>query len=398
MKELMVQNYLRNGNTLEDLKNEFAIIIKEYDDGLCILNYSQIDSPKIHQITKECRSLILEKCSWNIVSKAFTRFFNYGETGGDGINTWDLTPDFNYTNCTFTEKCDGSLCSVFHYNGEWKIATRGSIDNQTYPKMSDKTFNELIINGIMKSFESECVTEYDIFKRFDKNYNYIFEITSPKNQIVTQYKKTELTLLGARKVENWNECNDFELKALSNKLNIKRPRIFEAKNVEELYKSFEKESADFEGAVAVDYSKFNEFGDFQRVKIKQQSYLNLHHALDNLGTEHALLGIVIRNETDEVISSFPQFKEQLDILQKKYSKYVEKQIDATAPVILAKNNAKDKGEFARYLNSNKEIFGDEMPMFFGIYDDKYSCWSEYLDFRIERNGLKKVSKQLLEKI
>mgnify|MGYP003565423402 CR=1 FL=1 len=57
--------YLKN-HTYKDIKNEFGIKVKEYDDRI-VLNYSQINSPKYHPIVKECRALILSKPPVNAV-------------------------------------------------------------------------------------------------------------------------------------------------------------------------------------------------------------------------------------------------------------------------------------------------------------------------------------------
>lgn len=78
--ELEVQKYLRSGKTLEQLTSELGIKVTHHSsDPLVILNYCQIDSPKFHPITLECRGLVLEKQSWNIVARSFKRFFNFGE-------------------------------------------------------------------------------------------------------------------------------------------------------------------------------------------------------------------------------------------------------------------------------------------------------------------------------
>mgnify|MGYP001296035369 CR=1 FL=1 len=81
---LEVQKYLKN-KTLDDLNIEFGIKIKEHDElPLVILNYSMIDhgtiGNKTHPIVCECRGLVLEVGSWNIVARSFYRFFNFGET------------------------------------------------------------------------------------------------------------------------------------------------------------------------------------------------------------------------------------------------------------------------------------------------------------------------------
>jgi hypothetical protein len=50
---------------VENLKQEFGIIVKEYDE-LLVLNYSQLN---LHPIVMECRGLILDK-QFNFVSRS----------------------------------------------------------------------------------------------------------------------------------------------------------------------------------------------------------------------------------------------------------------------------------------------------------------------------------------
>ena len=67
-----VVDYLKM-HSLEKLKNEFGIVVKEYPD-LYVLNYDQIESPKLNDIVRECRGLILDK-DYNIALRSFDRFF-----------------------------------------------------------------------------------------------------------------------------------------------------------------------------------------------------------------------------------------------------------------------------------------------------------------------------------
>ena len=60
------------------LETELGITVKEYDN-IIILNYSQIDSPKYNDIVNECRSLILDKNTYHVLSRSFDRFYNYNE-------------------------------------------------------------------------------------------------------------------------------------------------------------------------------------------------------------------------------------------------------------------------------------------------------------------------------
>lgn len=105
---LSVQRLLRDGRTLDDLNKLYGIDATHSEtDPLVILNYDQIESPKTHPVVRECRGLVLEKDTWNVVARAFTRFFNYGETDCQ----------FDWSKFTATTKEDGSLLLLYRYAG-----------------------------------------------------------------------------------------------------------------------------------------------------------------------------------------------------------------------------------------------------------------------------------------
>jgi alpha-tubulin suppressor-like RCC1 family protein len=112
---LNVQEYLLT-NSLDQLKDEYDINVKEYDD-FYVFNYG-IKSPRFHPIADECRSLILSKDFKNVYCRSFNRFYNYGE-GDTGKN-------FNFSNATCYEKLDGSYICVFYYNNTWVVSSKGS--------------------------------------------------------------------------------------------------------------------------------------------------------------------------------------------------------------------------------------------------------------------------------
>ncbi len=60
---LKIQEYLRSGKTLAELKEEFGIKHNRHGEhpNLVGLKYSQIDSPMGEQIVQECRGLILDE-------------------------------------------------------------------------------------------------------------------------------------------------------------------------------------------------------------------------------------------------------------------------------------------------------------------------------------------------
>ena len=122
--ELNVQKFLRQGGTVDRLKAELGINVDRKDD-LVLLSYDQIDSPKTDPIVMECRGLIIQDGTWDVVSMPFHRFFNHGEA-------LEQTASFPIEGAVAQEKVDGSLIQQFVWAGNggyhWRMSTRGKID------------------------------------------------------------------------------------------------------------------------------------------------------------------------------------------------------------------------------------------------------------------------------
>ena len=382
MTPLKVQEYLRSGKTLEDLKSEYGIkFSKDVNNELVVLNYDQIDSKKTEMIVQECRGLILKIGTWRIISKSFHRFFNYGEVSGNGAEYINLS-DIDLSKCTFLEKRDGSLVSVFWYNQQWRIATRGSIDATGTPLNAKRTFNDMISEVLLP-----------VYDELDTRFNYIFEITAPDNQIVTMYDKTELRLIAMRRTVNWKELDNVEMLPFANKINIELPREFFASTYEDIMKVLSTTSYDFEGVVAINYNEMDRWGNFNRVKIKKDEYIALHHMLGNISTDRAILALIIKGEQDEVITHFPNYTEKIESISQRYDKYIERmKIEETDIRFKIKNNVSKK-EFAISIKNSKF-----KPYFFSLFDGKCKDFNDYLNNNIESRGMKIVTKKLVEEL
>src|SRR3990167_1264052 len=95
---------------IDKLKEEFFIKVKEYEEGLLVLNYDQINKPTTHPIVMECRGLILDK-NFNIVSRSFDRFFNLGEAT-------ETQEHIDISKAYLHDKIDGSLIKIYRWNGD----------------------------------------------------------------------------------------------------------------------------------------------------------------------------------------------------------------------------------------------------------------------------------------
>ena len=306
-----VKEYLDSGKSLTDLKEEFGIDKRVYDDGLVIFSYSQIDSPKTNPLVRMCRGLILEKDTWNIVNYPFYRFYNFDEV-------FEERTKFNWDKAVATEKVDGSLLSVFNYKSKWYIATRSWVGGDNAVNALGMTFNDIFDKAVLP------YTRQEFFETLDPNCTYIFELVSPWNMIVTPYEKAALYCIGGRNKIDFQE-DSFESiynkTWSSNKFKdiIKIPKVISLSNSDGSFKGFEEMrnlansvGEKDEGFVVTDFSSLLD-GSFPRVKVKNSSYLVLHHlkgTLENNAINFGeILTIIYKNEQDEVLASLPQYKD-----------------------------------------------------------------------------------------
>jgi RNA ligase len=214
---------------------------------LSIYNYSrttQYDG-MWDDITLNCRGLVLD-LEGNVIAKPFPKFFNYEEHKPEDI------PNENFE---VYEKMDGSLGIIFHYEGEWLIATRGSFTSEQAIKgkeMLDKLNKSALIPG----------------------YTYLAEIIYPENRIVVDYGDEEkLVVLGAYNNETGKEVEVGEM-------------VNEGWEVVMMYKTW---GEDWE-TLKKEISKDNEgyvirFSSGMRMKIKGDEYVRLHKILTNFSSK-----------------------------------------------------------------------------------------------------------------
>ena len=214
---------------------------------LSIYNYSrttQYDG-MWDDITLNCRGLVLD-LEGNVIAKPFPKFFNYEEHKPEDI------PNENFE---VYEKMDGSLGIIFHYEGEWLIATRGSFTSDQAVKgkaMLDKLNKSALIPG----------------------YTYLAEIIYPENRIVVDYGDEEkLVVLGAYNNETGKEVKVDEM------VNEGWEVVMKYKTWGEDWETLKKEiSKDNEGYVI-------RFSGGMRMKIKGTEYVRLHRILTNFSTK-----------------------------------------------------------------------------------------------------------------
>jgi tRNA splicing ligase len=328
---LHVQEFLMNGESLEQLETQFGIVATKHESlPLVILNYRMIGSQKNHPITNECRGLVLETGTWKIIAKSFNRFFNLGELAN--------TPDkFNWNNFRCESKEDGSIILCFNYHGLWHINTRGSFGCGIVNK-SSKTWKNL--------FSEACPDEK--LKNFCREYTYVFELVGPINHVVRKYPKSEVYLIGMFSQER--ELPQETLDAHANRFELKRPEIYNFTSITDIENFLQNHPQDtFEGVVICD-DKFN------RWKIKNSRYLSLHKMRgngDNIYAPKTLLPFIMRGDTREIATYFPEVKETIQ----RYEKLINTEFLNLLGVWVESRHIPDQKEFALYVVPRTQFSG-----------------------------------------
>ena len=296
---LEVQKYLLSGKTFEDLTNEFAIKVNYHPKyPLAILNYCQIDSPKLNPITMCCRGLVLDTSDYSVVAGCMPRFFNLGEA-------LEITDKFDWNGpINSTVKEDGSLMTLFwnKYANEWKVKTRGSWADmpigENIPRW-DELFWSLLPNGYL----DKCL----------KHSTYIFELCSMYNQVVRQYPESRLFLLTAINLNTLKEWSVWSLDTEAGMYGLSRPAKIDVTNVEAVkayIKQLEETDGTAEGLVLQDQNGL-------RIKVKSATYLAYSRlgGNGNLATDKNLIPLILANEQDEAIAIFPAIEKRVRELE-----------------------------------------------------------------------------------
>lgn len=216
---------------------------------LRILNYTErcAYDGAWDDVTRQCRGLIYDTATFEVVARPFPKFFNYGQPGAADL---DLDAP-----AWVTEKMDGSLgilYPVIEDGGVYAVATRGSFTSEQALHATE-VWRERYAGGPW--FPTP-------------GYSYLFEIIYPGNRIVCDYGDTDdLVLLAALSTETGG---------------VRLPEGWPGPSAEQhpyrtLREALEAEPRpNAEGFVV---TMFIPDGREERVKIKQDDYVALHRIL-----------------------------------------------------------------------------------------------------------------------
>jgi len=371
--KLRIQEYIEtHENWEEELKNApYCLEIKRdtvFGRDLILFKYNQIESDFSQDIVKESRGLVLEDKSFAPVVFPFVKFFNHSEPYADEID---------WSTASVQTKIDGSIIKIVKMDEEHLlIGTNSNIDASKCPFAEQvgckaKTWGDLILEGL----SHYGLTESGLAKMLNYDKTYIFELTSPFNQVVVRWTETKLNFIGVRDNITFKE-EKYEKHPLSKVFDT--PKIYPLKNLQECLEETSKMGDDEEGYVVRD-------DNFHRIKVKSPRYLELHRLAGNgiLSIERGI-DVVKKGETMEMIAYFPHFKDSLEEIKRRYDEFVSRLETSWDGFMTLVTPLAPRKEAAIWIQKNFDIPG----VGFALLDGKVRNVREWLEKCPSKNLVK----------
>ena len=314
--ELNVINFIKSNKDWKEKLSQKPFFL-EYNTNekyphLILLKYNQLESDFYNPIVRECRGIILDIADENnpfVACYAFNKFGNYGEGYADNID---------WSTARIQEKVDGSILKVWFDTrmSKWMLSTNGTINAFECPlpfAFKDvETFGDAFVRGVSKEEPFDpSMLDFAEDHKLNNEDTYVFELIGPYNKVVVQYP-LDVYHIGTRKNKssfNYEEMDIF--------IGIKKPKIYQFSSIEETVEFAKTLSSQEEGFVVVD-------GNWNRVKIKGETYVQLHHLRGDVVTPKRIMTLVLSNEDGEFLNYFPEFSNFFNEVKAKYLAYTEK--------------------------------------------------------------------------
>jgi RNA ligase len=234
------------------------------------------------KIRRECRGLIFDTATGNLISRPYHKFFNVGEREETAIHRINL-----YEPHVVLEKLDGSMIRPLPTKEGFRLATKAGI---TDVAMSAEVFIA----------DKKHYSQF-IHKCFQRNITPIFEWCSRKNRIVVDYPEDQLILTGMRdKTTGCYVYYDAMLK-YATAWNIPVVKAVDGLAVQniDLFVKQVREWDDGEGIVL-------RFDNGHMVKVKADEYVLRHKSKEQISQEKNVLQVILSDSVDDVVPLLTQ--------------------------------------------------------------------------------------------
>jgi RNA ligase len=275
-------------------RDEFVVAEKE---GYTVINYnvmfadtfpdvetdfdefsSSID-PNIAKLRRECRGIIFDSETGEILRRPFHKFFNVNEREDTQDHRVDLSRPH-----AILEKLDGSMIAPFRVNRQTIWGTKMGATDVAKP------VEEFVKNNpVYADFALGLLTDL---------HTPIFEWCSRKQRIVLDYKEDQLILTGIRNIESGEYWTYTEMREYAELFGIPVVRAFEPQIDMKAFLDYVRDLEDLEGFIV-------RFDDGHMLKLKCHWYIQIHKAKEAILQDRNIVELILEEHLDDIKAHLP---------------------------------------------------------------------------------------------
>ena len=264
-------------------RDEFRVLEKEgYNVIIYAVSFEDTflwdeNDPVGSAVRRECRGLIFDIGTGNLISRPYHKFFNVGEKEETQLNKINL-----YEPHVVLEKLDGSMIRPILTPEGFRLATKAGV---TDVAMNAEVF--IADKSHYNTFIRKCI---------QKGVTPLFEWVSRKNRIVVDYPEDNLILSGMRYNNTGSYLTYAVMKSYATSWNIPVVKAVNGLPVQNinLFVKQVREWDDGEGIVL-------RFDTGHMVKVKADDYVLRHKSKDSISQEKNVLQTILEDAVDDLV-------------------------------------------------------------------------------------------------
>ena len=259
-------------------RDEFVVAEK---DGYTVINYNVMMADTFDcNIRRECRGIIFDSKTGDIIRRPFHKFFNVNEREETQDHVVDLSRPH-----AILEKLDGSMIAPFGVNGKVIWGTKMGATDVAKP------VEEFVARN----------PEYHVFALWMliDGYTPIFEWCSRKQRIVLDYNEDQLILTAIRNIHYGSYVSYEQMSEwVSRFRGIPVVRQFEPQTDMKAFLEYVSGLEDLEGFVV-------RFDDGHMLKLKCHWYLQIHKAKEAILQDRNIVELILEDHLDDIKAHLP---------------------------------------------------------------------------------------------
>jgi RNA ligase len=295
---------------------------------------------------RECRGLIFDTATGNLISRPYHKFFNVGERAETNLDKIDLTQPH-----VVLEKLDGSMIRPIPTPEGFRLGTKAGI-------------TDVAMNAEYFVADKPEYAKF-IKSSFACGLTPIFEWCSRKNRIVVDYLEDQLILTAVRDMRSGNYISYSQMVETGKNYDIPVVKAIagDETDIEKIVDHIRKWD-DGEGVVI-------RFDNGHMVKIKADDYVLRHRSKEQINSEKNIIQVILNDSVDDMIPLLTSEDAQRlkDFQQKFWCAVDEVSSDLTKIFKGGDMMYPDKKEFAVEF-VNRMLLPIHRPFMFGMKQGK----------------------------